>query len=77
MKKSRKDYVRTKPNTRSNSDMENIVRKGVELFLKEDESNAVSQLRKNGVLNGIIARVIYEPDKVRKEDIIYRKHFKE
>lgn len=70
------EVIRPNTNTRSNSDMESIVRKGIELFFKEDQSNAVSYLRENGVPNGIIARVLYEPDQVRKGDRVYRKHFK-
>lgn len=76
MKNNSKDFEGTRLNTRSNVDMKKIVRKGIELFLKEDESNAIRYLRENGVSNRIIARVLYEPDRVRNGDIIYRKHFR-
>lgn len=62
--------------TRSNTDMAGLVRKGIEIFLKEGQSNAVSYLKENGVSNRVIARVIYERDQVRKGDIIYKKSFK-
>lgn len=54
---------------RSNKTLEQIVTKGIELSLIEDDFSATSLMKTLGVPNQVIARVLYKQDQIRSCDL--------
>ena len=55
---------------RSNKLLEEAVVKGLELSANGDDFSAVSLMKNRGVPHSVIARVLYQQDKIRSCDLL-------
>ena len=56
-------------NERINKDLEVVVTKGIEISINGDEFLAVSYMVNRGIPNSVIARVLYQQEKIRSCDL--------
>lgn len=54
---------------RTNKTLEDVVTKGIEISLNGGEFLAVSHMVNRGVPNSVIARVLYQQEKIRNCDL--------
>ena len=54
---------------RINKILEDVVTKGIVISINEDEFRSVSHMINQGVPNSVIARVLYQQDKIRSCDL--------
>lgn len=54
---------------RTNKNLEDVVTKGIEISLNGGEFLAVSHMVNRGVPNSVIARVLYQQEKIRNCDL--------
>lgn len=54
---------------RMNKTLQDVVTKGIEISINEDEFRAVSLMANQGVPNSVIARVLYQHDRIRSCDL--------
>ena len=61
---------------RTNKNLEDVVTKGIEISLNGGEFLAVSHMVNRGVPNSVIARVLYQQDRIRSCDLSLIQQFK-
>ena len=61
---------------RMNKTLQDVVIKGIEISINEDEFRAVSHMINQGVPNSVIARVLYQQDRIRSCDLSIIQQFK-
>ena len=61
---------------RTNKNLEDVVTKGIVISINEDEFRAVSHMINQGVPNSVIARVLYQQDRIRSCDLSLIQQFK-
>jgi len=61
---------------RTNKSLEGVVTRGIELSLRGDEFRAVSLMINQGIPNSVIARVLYQQDRIRCCDLSIIQMFK-
>ena len=61
---------------RTNKNLEDVVTKGIEISIIGDEFRALSHMVNRGVPNSVIARVLYQQEKIRSCDLSIIQQFK-
>ena len=60
---------------RKNEMLKQLVIKGIELSLKEDNFSATHMMKTQGVPNHVIARALYKQDQLRSCDLAILQHY--
>ena len=61
---------------RINKALQDVVTTGIVISINEDEFRAVSHMINQGVPNSVIARVLYQQDRIRSCDLSIVQQFK-